>query len=537
MKTEKMNEWTHRTAIGRWSFTPLVAAGMLTLTLPRLRAETNEKQITDSGITSVVEKGLKQEKGVTPDDVDVSTSQGIVTLSGSLDNLLAKERAVKIAESIRGVRGVIDQTIVTPMSRSDDAINKDIAAALKQDPATESYQVAVSVQDAIATLSGSVGSYGEKQLAARIAEGIKGVKKVRNNVAINYGAKPTDTQMADDIKARLQWDIWINGELIKPVVAEGKVTLTGTIGSAISKSRAVDDAWVNGVTSVDDSGVKIEPRTGNGAQQEQKDATRSDAEIKKAIQASLHLDPRVMAFSPAVTVEDGGVILGGNVGNLKAKTSAEEDAKDIVGVWRVDNQLQVRAKEQLTDAQMETQLKAALAWDPLVDGDTITVAVSKRVAHLSGTVDSSFEKAEAQDVASRIKGVLSVRNNLKAEPEFTTYYNSDWPYYTYGDWPYYSYNDGLYNNQFPNYDYGMYEPQLPMTDEQIKKSIRDEFFWSPFVDNSDIKVAVKEGVATLIGTVGTRIGLGEVDKDAYEGGATKVVDEVKLKHHAWWWWW
>ena len=204
MKTEKMNEWTHRTAIGRWSFTPLVAAGMLTLTLPRLRAETNEKQITDSGITSVVEKGLKQEKGVTPDDVDVSTSQGIVTLSGSLDNLLAKERAVKIAESIRGVRGVIDQTIVTPMSRSDDAINKDIAAALKQDPATESYQVAVSVQDAIATLSGSVGSYGEKQLAARIAEGIKGVKKVRNNVAINYGAKPTDTQMADDIKARLQ---------------------------------------------------------------------------------------------------------------------------------------------------------------------------------------------------------------------------------------------------------------------------------------------------------------------------------------------
>ena len=321
------------------------------------------------------------------------------------------------------------------------------------------------------------------------------------------------------------------------MVAEGKVTLTGTIGSAISKSRAVDDAWVNGVTSVDDSGVKIEPRTGNGAQQEQKDATRSDAEIKKAIQASLHLDPRVMAFSPAVTVEDGGVILGGNVGNLKAKTSAEEDAKDIVGVWRVDNQLQVRAKEQLTDAQMETQLKAALAWDPLVDGDTITVAVSKRVAHLSGTVDSSFEKAEAQDVASRIKGVLSVRNNLKAEPEFTTYYNSDWPYYTYGDWPYYSYNDGLYNNQFPNYDYGMYEPQLPMTDEQIKKSIRDEFFWSPFVDNSDIKVAVKEGVATLIGTVGTRIGLGEVDKDAYEGGATKVVDEVKLKHHAWWWWW
>jgi osmotically-inducible protein OsmY len=509
---------------------------MQILMLPRLKAETKEKQITDSGITSVVEKGLKQEKGVVPDDVDVSTSQGIVTLSGSLDNLLAKERAVRIAESIRGVRGVIDQTTVTPVSRSDEDINKDIAAALKQDPATESYQVAASVQNAVATLTGSVGFYGEKQLATRIAEGIKGVKEVRNNVTIDYLAKPTNTQIADDIKARLQWDIWINGELIKPVVEDGKVTLTGTIGSAISKTRALDDAWVSGVTSVDDSGVKIEPRTSNGAHQEQEYATRSDSEIKKAIQASLHLDPRVSAFSPDVTVEDGGVILGGNVGNLKAKTSAEEDAKDIVGVWRVDNLLKVKAKEQPTDAQMEAQLKAALGWDPLVDGDTITVAVTKRVAHLSGTVDSSFEKAEAQDVASRIKGVLSVRNSLKAEPEVSYYYDYS-PYYSYGDWPYYSYYGGLYNNQFLNYDYGMYEPQLYMTDDQIKKSIRDEFFWSPFVDNSDIKVTVNGGVATLTGTVGTRSGLGEINNDAYQGGATKVVDQVKLKHHAWWWWW
>jgi osmotically-inducible protein OsmY len=524
-------------AIGRWSAILLIVAGMQILMLPRLQAETKEKQITDSGITSVVEKGLKQEKGVVPDDVDVSTSQGIVTLSGSVDNPLAKERAVRIAESIRGVRGVIDQTTVTPVSRSDEDVRKDILAALLQDPATQSYQVNVTVENAAATLTGNVGSYGEKRLAARIAEGIKGVKEVRNDVTINYSAKPTDTQMADDIKARLQWDIWINGELIKPVVEDGKVTLTGTIGSAISKSRALDDAWVTGVTSVDDSGLKIEPRTSNVTHQEHKYATRSDSEIKQAVQASLHLDPRVSAFSPDVTVEEGGVILGGNVGNLKAKTSAEQDAKNIVGVWRVDNLLKVRAKEQPTNAQMETQLKAALAWDPLLDSDTITAAVTKRVAHLSGTVDSSFEKAEAQDVASRIQGVLSVRNNLKAEPEISAYYYDDWPNYTYGDWPYYSYYDGAYNNPFFNYDYGMYEPPLYMTDEQIKKSIKDEFFWSPFVDNSDINVAVNGGVATLTGTVGTRIGSGEVDKDAYEGGATKVVDQVQLKHHAWWWWW
>jgi osmotically-inducible protein OsmY len=207
-------------------------------------------------------------------------------------------------------------------------------------------------------------------------------------------------------------------------------------------------------------------------------------------------------------------------------------------VWRVDNLLKVRAKEQPTDAQMEAQLKAALAWDPLVESDTITVAVTKHVAHLSGTVDSSFEKAEAQDVASRIKGVLLVRNNLKTESAFSSDYYDYSPYYNYGDWPYYSYYDGgLYNNQFRNYDYGMYEPRLYMTDEQIKTSIKGGFFWSPFVDSGDIKVSVNGGVATLTGTVGTRIGWNEASRDAYNGGATKVVNQVKITHSAWWWWW
>src|ERR1035438_7823600 len=82
-------------------------------------------------ITTAVEGGLKLDKGVFPNDVDVSTSQGIVTLSGSVDNLLAKERAVLSAKSIRGVREVIDKITVTPVSRSDEDIRKDLQTALQ----------------------------------------------------------------------------------------------------------------------------------------------------------------------------------------------------------------------------------------------------------------------------------------------------------------------------------------------------------------------------------------------------------------------
>lgn len=525
MKASKLTEGFHRAAIGRWSAILLLAVGMQTLVASPLRAATPKKEITDSGITAAVETELLIEKGVPLDLIDASTSQGIVTLSGAVDNLLARDRAVKIAESIRGVRGVIDRITVTPVSRPDADIRKAILTVLLEDPATESYQVAVAVQDAVATLTGSVGSYAEKQLAGRIARGIKGVKDVRNEVAINYAAKRTDPEIASDVKARLQWDIWINGDLVNPVAKDGKVTLTGTIGSAISKGRAFDDAWGNGVMSVDDRGLKIEPLARKGAQRELKYALSSDREIKQAVQAALRLDPRVSAFSPDVTVEGGGVILGGIVGNLKAKTSAEQDAKNIVGVWRVDNLLKVRPKGRRTDAAMEQQLKTALSWDPLLDSSTIEVAVINRTAYLSGAVDSTFAKAEVQNVASRIQGVLLVRNHLKVEPEFALSY-FDWPYDSYYDWPAY--------NEPPYFVSETFWPQPYLSDEQIKKNIEDHFFWSPFVHRADIKVTVHGGVATLTGTVGTWIGWGEANKDAHRSGATAVLNQVKVKQGHWW---
>jgi osmotically-inducible protein OsmY len=523
--TTKVATPLHRAAVGRWCAMLLIAAGTQVLALLPLQAASTKREITDSGITAAVEGGLAFEKGVFPNDVDVSTSQGIVTLSGSVNNLLAKERAVKMAESIRGVRGVIDRTTVTPVSRSDADTRKDIQAALRLDPATESYRVAVSVQNAVATLTGSVGSYTEKELVARIAKGVKGIREVRNEVAINYLSKRTDSQIAADIKSRLQWDIWVNGDMTIVEVSGGKATLTGIVGSAIAKSRASDDAWVNGVLSVDASGMRVEPWAHNDAHRRLKYATRSDSDIKQAVQAAFRLDPRVAAFSLDVNVGGGVVVLSGNVGNLKAKTSAEQDVENIVGVTGLDSLVKVRPSGQSTDAEMKEQLKAVVFWDPLLDSSTISVAVVNRVAYLSGTVGSIVQKAEAQDVALRTKGVVLVWNALKVEPaSWVTYY--DWPNYYYAS---------PYGGQTPYYASGIFGPQLYLSDERIKKNIENAFFWSPFVHSDEIKVSVDGGMATLTGTVGTWIGWGEADKDARRSGATGVVNRVKVKTGAWWW--
>ena len=244
----------------------------------------------------------------------------------------------------------------------------------------------------------------------------------------------------------------------------------------------------------------------------------------KALQAAIRLDPRVSAFSPDVTVEGGVAILGGVVGNLKAKTAAEQDAYNVVGVMQVTNLLKVGPKGRPTDVEMEKQLKAALSWDPLLDGSSIDVAVINRVAYLSGAVDFSVQKAEAQDVASRINGMTLTRNHLKLEPEFSMFYY-DWPYYSYYSWP--------YGYQPPYYDYETFGPQAYLGDDEIKEQIEDGFFWSPFVDSHDITVTVHGGVATLTGTVGSWIGYGEADKDAHKSGATAVRNQLKVKKAAW----
>ena len=150
---------------------------------------------------------------------------------------------------------------------------------------------------------------------------------------------------------------------------------------------------------------------------------------------------------------------------------------------------------------MKANLKAALLWDPLLDGSTIDVAVINRIADLSGTVSSNFQKAEAQDVASKTKGLVLVRNHLKVEPEFPVAHD-EWPYDPNYGWPF---MDG------PPYGVSEIPGPLPhLNDEQIKKNLEDRLFWSPFVAPDDIEVTVAGGVATLTGTVETWVGWGEV---------------------------
>jgi osmotically-inducible protein OsmY len=401
-----------------------------------------QEQPTDFEINSAVDRKLLHDSSVPGNDIDVGTEHGIVLFPGTVPNILAKERATTIAESVKGVRSVVNNLTVKAVSRTNHDIRMDVEAALLYDPATDAYEVT-------------------------------------------------------------------------PRVNDGVVTLTGTVGSAAEKTSAYWDAFVANVTSVDYSGLNVEPWMKDRMQKSTKFAIKSDEDIQKAVNDALLFDPRVFSFNPMVTVRHGIVMLTGTVDNLKAKRAAEQDTNNTTGVLRVKNFLRVRGENPPPNDKLAQNVKDALRRDPYTDRYEITVAAINGVVYLTGTVDSYYEKTHAEDVASRVNGVIMVNDGLLVSYPAYTYYS--WPYTPYFYEPYY------YNRP------AVYSTWPYINDAVVQAGIEDELFWSPFVDRDKVKVAVKNGVATLTGTVNSWSEYYSATENALEGGARSVINDLKVK--------
>jgi osmotically-inducible protein OsmY len=472
------------------------------------------QELTDTEITNAVEDELLFDKSVDLNDIDVKTTQGVVTLSGVVSNILAKERAAKLTRTIKGVRSVVNRIKVSPSPlRSDTAILHDVQTALLRDPATKAYAVYVAVRDNEVTLTGNVGSWQQKRLAEKVVKGVRGVKEVENNIDVTYSTTRRDAQIEDEIQKALRWDTLVDDGLVQVDVEDGKVELTGTVGSAAEKARVSIDAWVTGVKSIDDSGLKVRKWARDPTMRKGKYVYKPDDKIKEAIKDALLYDPRVASFNVTPVVDKGVVTLRGVVDNLKAKRAAKNVARRTVGVTTVRNRIKVRP-EAPSDSEIAANVRKAIKRDPYLQKKEITVSVVAGTAHLFGSVDSYFEKGRADDIASRSYGVTEVDNALQVEtPKHPLAYDP------------YIYDDYMYDEEW--YDYEPY--RTFKTDQQIKRAVRSHMWWSPYIDREDVNVTVEKGVVTLKGRVDTWNEWFAAMEEAYEGGATWVYNRLEVK--------
>ena len=469
-------------------------------------------EVTDLAITDAIEDELSLDTAVRSGRIDVETNDGIVTLEGVVDNILEKDRAAQIAKTVKGVRAVVNGIDVVPSTLlSDDELRKDIKNALRMDPATESYEIDVSVDDNRVTLTGNVDSWQEKQLAEKVAKGVSGVSAVENQIRVDYDTTRPDPEIKEEIERALRWDTLVDDFLVDVEVQDGKVRLSGTVGSASEKTEAVFDSWVTGVSSVDASELEVKTWARDPDLRKKKYVVKPEEALETAIEDALLYDPRVSFFNITVDVEDSKVTLRGRVNNLEAKRAAEQTAKNTAGVGFVKNRIKVRPAVSLIDTEIESRLKESLARNPYIEKYEIDATVINRVAYLTGYVDTYFEKAQAENVASRVQGVIEVENNITVDELKPPTYD---PYLDEYDYGLYGYGPGAYPAK---------------TDAQIREDIRDELFWSPFVNTDDIKVSVEDGVATLEGKVASWSEYHAAVENAYEGGAIWVRNEIVLK--------
>ncbi len=501
---------SHRAVAALWVFFLLGALIVSNATTDVLAQEAN---LSDMDISQAVTDALIQDPGVNSNRVDVVTSDGVVTLSQMVNNILAKDRAAEVAQTVKGVRAVVNTIDVRAPLLSDADIQQGIRSAWLRNSATDAYELAVSVNNGIATLSGTADSWQKKQLAATVAKGVRGVRGIENNIDIRYEDDRSDYKIETEIKEALRWDVLVDDTLIAVDVEDGEVTLTGTVGSAAEKTYAIADAWVLGVASVDADGLDVASWARDDRFRQQKYVQKNDTEIVTAVEDALIYDPRVISFDIDVSASNGIVTLSGKVDNLKAKRAAAQTARNVVGVWRVTNNITVRSAT-VSDSTIRSKAENALATDPYVERYDITLAVVDNEVYLYGDVDDYFEKARAEDVVSAIEGVVAVHNRLNVEDAYDTYtydpYVDDWSLYDYSWVP----------------DTG--DRRTAKSDWEIQEDIESELFWSPFVDSDEITVTVDDGVATLSGTVETMSERAAAEKNAYDGGAVAVDNDLNV---------
>jgi osmotically-inducible protein OsmY len=492
------------------------AVAVVILSAVMASAASTDRTLTDQTITDAIEDELVVDQAISAHRIDIQTADGIVTLSGTVNNLLAKTRATRIAETVKGVRSVVNKIQVEPTkNRTDKTLQQDVSAALKEEPSDLFSNVNVQVNEGTVILSGRVKSWYEKHLAEKNAEGVAGVTAVTNNIDVHYEAERSDAEIKETIEQKLRWNALIDHAMIGVDVQDANVTLTGMVGSAAEKRKAILEAWVAGAKEVDSSGLAVEKWARDEALRKDKYAAQSEQAIQQAIEAALRQDPRVDADAITVESDEGMVTLRGKVNSLKAKRVAAQDARNTVGVSRVKNRLKVRMEQTPNDATIAERIQAALKRDPYLEPKAIDVSVLSGAALLTGVVDTYFEKAQADDVVSGVQGVAAVYNNLSVSdshlPLTFNPYVDEWNVYNY-PW------------------YGEYRPGFPQkSDQEIKSDIETQLWWSPYVEVDEVKISVERAVATLSGAVNSWAEWYAAQENAFEGGATGVVNQLKIK--------
>jgi osmotically-inducible protein OsmY len=140
---------------------------------------------TDADIAESAKNILGWTSSLPADAVKVLVEGGWVTLSGNVEWQYQRQAAADSLRYMLGVTGVSNQIAIKP-SASATVVKADIEDALKRRATADAKTISVEVKGADVTLTGSVHSWAERDLATRSAWGSAGVRKVVDKMNLVY---------------------------------------------------------------------------------------------------------------------------------------------------------------------------------------------------------------------------------------------------------------------------------------------------------------------------------------------------------------
>lgn len=265
LKGRVENENAHRQAVQIAQNTDGVKQVVDQLAIGPAQGGGAANQMESAWITTKIQAKFFADPQITGRDINVWTTNGVVTLAGRVASEAEKQHAIAIARGTEGVASVDDRLMVQPSSsavattgtapattRIDDAeITATVQSKFFVDELVKARRIDVETHQGVVTLRGEVSSESERAQALRLARTTDGVQRVEDSLTVNASlSAPTDQrgrigEQVDDaiVTTKIQAKFFVDGLVpagaVDVTTKDGVVLLEGTVPSEAAKQRAL----------------------------------------------------------------------------------------------------------------------------------------------------------------------------------------------------------------------------------------------------------------------------------------------------------